>query len=216
MDRDVAQGKMQETGRKRRRRKDARPAEIIAAAMRLWDERGFAATRLEDVATGAEIAKGTIYLYFASKEALFEAAVQERLHATMQRAEGMARMFDGPTDVLLLRLLDSIRSELVDGGASVLLKVLLSEGHRFPNLVARYEAVTLSQGMATVRAIIARGVARGELRPDAVDCDPRLIVAPIIMLSLWGTVFREAPVPDMSAALRQHVAILMHGLGSKG
>jgi TetR/AcrR family transcriptional regulator len=202
-----------DTEKKRHRRKNARPAEIIAAAIRLWAERGFAATRLEDVAAGAEIAKGTIYRYFPSKEALFEAALQARVVATMDRAKEMAQGFDGPTKVMLARFFDSIRTELVDGGSSVFLRVLLSEGHRFPEVVSRYEKVVLSRGMSTVRAILAAGVARGDLRPDAVDCDPRIIMAPAMMLSLWGTVFTTEGLPDMRSALDQHVEILICGLG---
>ena len=201
--------------RKRQRRKDARPAEIIAAAMRLWSERGFAATRLEDVAAGAGIAKGTIYRYFPSKEALFEAALQDRIAATMDRARDMATGFDGPTRMVLSRFLATIRAELVDGGSSVFLRILLSEGHRFPTLVALYETVALSRGLATIRAILARGVARGDLRPEALDCDPRLIVAPAMMLAMWETVFHIGGLPDMATALEQHVAILIDGLGKE-
>lgn len=204
-----------DTEKKRRRRKEARPAEIIAAAMRLWGERGFAATRLEDVAAGADIAKGTIYRYFPSKEALFEAALQARIVATMDRATEMAQGFDGPTKVMLARFFEAIRAELVDGGSSVFLRVLLSEGHRFPDLVARYETVVLSRGMFTVRAILAAGVARGDLRPEALDLDPRIIMAPAMMLSLWGTVFSIDGLPTMQQALDQHVAILMGGLGPR-
>lgn len=204
---------LQDSARKRQRRKDARPAEIIDAAMQLWGERGFAATRLEDVAAGAGIAKGTIYRYFASKEALFEAALQNRLVATVEQAGTMAQGFDGPTRALLLQFFGTIRRELVEGGALVFLRVLLLEGHRFPDLVARYEAVAMARGLATVRAILARGVARGELRPEAADCDPRLVMAPAVMLALWGTVFRTGGLPDMPASLGQHVDILMHGLG---
>lgn len=201
--------------KKRQRRKDARPAEIIAAAMQLWSERGFAATRLDDVAAGAGIAKGTIYRYFPSKEALFEAALQERVVTTIDRAKEMAQGFDGPTRVLLTRFFAAIRAELVDGGSAVFLRVLLSEGHRFPDLVARYETVVLSRGMSTVRAILAAGVARGDLRPEALDCDPRIIMAPAMMMSLWGTVFSTEGLPDMHVSLEQHVGILMDGLGYK-
>lgn len=201
--------------KKRQRRKDARPTEIIAAAMQLWAARGFSATRLEDVATGAGIAKGTIYRYFSSKEALFDAALQARIVAMMDRAKEMAQGFDGPTDVMLTRFFEVIRAELVDGGSSVFFRVLLSEGHRFPNLVALFERVILSHGMSTVRMILAAGASRGDLRPEAVDCDPRLIMAPALMLSLWGTVFTTTELPDMRAALQQHVGILINGLGCR-
>jgi len=200
--------------RKRQRRKDDRPAEIIAAAMRLWSERGFAATRLEDVAAGAGIAKGTIYRYFPSKEALFEAALENRIATTMDRARDMAAGFDGPIRSVLSRFLASIRAELVENGSSVFLRILLSEGHRFPALVALYETVALSRGLATIRAILARGVARGDLRPEALDCDPRLIVAPAMMLAMWDTVFKVGDLPDIATALDQHVGILMDGLGN--
>lgn len=200
--------------KKRRRRKDARPAEIVVAAMRLWSERGFAATRLDDVAAGAGVAKGTIYLYFPSKEALFEAAVVERVVGTIERAGDFAQGFDGSTEALLMRFFETIRAELVDGGATVFLKVLLAEGYRFPEIVERYETVALQRGMATIRAILARGVDRGDLRPEARDVDPRLVMAPALLLALWGAVFTRLPVPDMRESLRQHVTILMHGLGA--
>ncbi len=204
-----------EPERKRRRRKDERPAEIITAAMRLWSERGFAATRLEDVAAEAHIAKGTIYRYFPSKEALFEAAMQARIATTMDRAKEAAQSFDGSSAEMLARFFDTIRAELVDAGSSIFLRVLLSEGQRFPDLVTRYEKVVLSHGMSSVRAILAAGVARGDLRPEAADCDPRLIMAPAIMLSLWSTVFTTEGLPEMKASLDQHVAILIHGLGRR-
>ena len=110
----------------------------------------------------ATCSKGTIYRYFSSKEALFEAALQDRLVVTIDRAKEMAQGFDGPTHVMLARLLDTIRAELVDGGSSVFLPVLLSEGHRFPDLVARYERVVLSRELSTVRSILAAGVAWGD------------------------------------------------------
>lgn len=201
--------------RKRQRRKDARPAEIIASAMRLWAERGFAATRLEDVATGAGIAKGTIYRYFPSKEALFEAALQARIVATMDRARDMAQGFDGPAAAMLSRFFDMIRIELIDSGSSVFLRILLSEGHRFPVLVERYETIMLSSGISTVRAILARGVARGDLRPEAVETDPRIIMAPAMMLALWDTVFTGKGMPDIGISLQQHVSILVEGLKRK-
>jgi TetR/AcrR family transcriptional regulator len=200
--------------KRRQRRKDARPAEIIAAAMLLWKDRGFAATRLEDVAKGAGIAKGTIYLYFSSKEALFEAALSERLVTTLDGDKGPLQGFDGSTEELLLLFFENVRQEMVEGGAFIFLKVLISEGHRFPDLVTRYENSVLRRGMETVRGILRRGVERGELRPEAADFEPRLVMAPAMMLSLWGTVFLGVPVPDIHQVLKQHVALLLRSLGT--
>lgn len=200
--------------KKRRRRKEARPAEIIAAAMELWRERGFSATRLEDVAAGAGIAKSTIYLYFPSKEALFEAAVQERLANNTERAKSAMQDFDGPTEAMLLHFFEAIRSEMVEGGSFIFLKILLSEGHRFPDLVARYETLALRPGIEAVRGILRRGVERGELRPEAAEIEPRLVMAPAMMLALWGTVFQGVPVPDAGQVLQQHVRMLLSSLGN--
>ena len=201
-----------ENDRKRQRRKDARPSEIIAAAMVLWRDRGFVATRLEDVAAGAGIAKGTIYRYFPSKEALFEAAVQERLVGILDRAKGMTKEFDGPTKDLLLRFFATISAEMIGGGSSVLLRVLLAEGARFPTLIRQYETMMLVPGMVTVRAILERGVARGELAPVALTYDPRLIMAPAMMLALWGGFFTTSGFVTPETALAQHVDLLIRGL----
>lgn len=209
------QGRSLDTPRKRQRRKDARPAEIIAAAMGLWSERGFAATRLEDVAAGAGVAKGTIYRYFPSKEALFEAAVGSRLVAMLDGAKAMADTSDLPTRALLSRLFASVQAELVGAGSVVFLRILLAEGHRFPGLVERYQSLALSRGMAAVRAILARGVARGELRPEALHVDARLVLAPVVLMALWGTVFSDHSVPGMEAVLAPHVDILLNGLAAR-
>ncbi|OBY25183.1 TetR/AcrR family transcriptional regulator [Leisingera sp. JC1] len=201
------------TQKKRERRKEARPAEIIAAAIDLWKVRGFAATRLEDVAAGAGVAKGTIYRYFSSKESLFEAAVEARIVRNIDQADQSAELFGGTTEEALLTFFEKVRREMVEGGSFIFLKVLISEGHRFPELVERYEATVLRRGFEVVRRILLRGVERGELKPEAAEFDPRLVVAPAMMLSLWGTVFPGVGTPDAHQLLRQNVALLIGSLG---
>lgn len=200
------------TPRPRRRRKDDRPAEIIEAAMALWAERGFAATRLEDVAARAGIAKGTVYLYFASKEALFEGAVRERLLSMMQATDDLRERFDGDTAALLTHFLRAVRTRLSDEGAIVLPRILLGEGQRFPALVALYREVALARGMATARAILARGVARGELQPQAATLDPRLLVAPVIFGVLTASLAGDDRLAVDDAFIDAHVRTLLHGL----
>lgn len=157
------------TPKKRQRRKEARPDEIIAAAIELWKLRGFAATRLEDVAAGAGVAKGTIYRYFSSKEALFEAAVEARIVRSLEQAKQSSELFEGTTEEALLAFFEKVRREMVDGGSFIFLKVLISEGHRFPDLVERYEATVLRRGVEAVRRLLLRGVERGELKPEAAS-----------------------------------------------
>ena len=201
--------------RGRTRRKDARPAEIIGAAMALWSERGFAATRLEDVASAAGVAKGTIYLYFRSKEALFEAALRDRLVSMMEATgEGLAQ-FEGSTEAFLKRFFRAVRARLFDEGAIVLLRVLLGEGHHFPALVKLYREVALTRGLQTAKDILARGVARGELRPAAAALDPRLLMAPIVVGALMANLFEDALPPIDEAYIDAHVDTLMHGLSRR-
>lgn len=199
--------------RRRQRRKDARPAEIVAAAMALWAERGYAATRLDDVAAQAGIAKGTVYLYFPSKAALFEAALRERLDTTFGDAMGQALQSPLATAELLAQFFDALRQRLIEAGAGVLLKVLIGEGHRFPELVALHRELAVERGMRAIRAILARGVARGELHVDALTLDPRLVMAPALVAALWSILYPEAAAADDPATLlHQHLGLLLRGL----
>jgi AcrR family transcriptional regulator len=201
--------------RRRRRRKSERPAEIVAAALELWAERGFAATRLEDVASRAGIAKGTIYLYFASKEALFASALRDLLVSTMEQQREEMESFEGDTATLLDRFLAVLYQRVVADRAAVLLKVLIAEGHRFPELVELYRGVAFEHGFATVRGLLERGDRRGDLREGAATLDPRLLIAPVLIAAIWEMVFGRTDA-ERSIALeawrRQHLELLLHGL----
>lgn len=210
------QGESEAPRKKRRqRRKDARPGEIIDAAMTLWAEKGFAATRLEDIAVQAGISKGTIYRYFESKEALFEKAVESRLVVAMDGIGARGAQFEGTTEELLRQLFDVLLAQMSDQKAYVFIKVLLSEGHRFPDLVQRYRAVAMARGMSVIRGILARGVARGELVPNAAETDPRLVVSPLIVATLWDTVFNVDGPSESRALANSFVDLLLHGLARR-
>lgn len=178
--------------KRRRRRKEARPSEIIDAAMTLWSEKGFAATKLDDVARAAGVAKGTIYLYFDSKEALFQSAMEDRLVATITEVGAMGAAFEGTTEDLLRHVFATVLRQVSEGGGIVFTKVLIAEGHRFPALTQQYRSIVLERGMGVIRGVLARGAARGELRADAAEIDPRLIMSPLVMSALWQSIFAEA------------------------
>ena len=122
-----------QTPRRWERRKEARPAEIVAAALQLFSDRGFAATRLEDVATVAGVSKGTVYLYFESKEQLFEAVVREAVTPNIARAEALVDAFEGPTPDLL-RSLFAFLAEVLETPITGVMKLLVSESGNFPQL----------------------------------------------------------------------------------
>jgi TetR/AcrR family transcriptional regulator len=198
--------------RQRRRRKEARPAEIITAAMELWADRGFAATRLEDVARGAGVAKGTIYLYFPSKEALFEAAVEDRLVSVMDQAGQMAQAFTGTTDQLLRQFISVVYTQIHEQKLAVLLKVLISEGHRFPRLTSFYQDAAIHRVSGMIGAILSRGAARGEIRTGLETLDARLIFAPALVSGLWGMVFTGGREIDRERFMQAHLDLLLNGL----
>src|SRR2546425_8083964 len=108
------------------RRKDARPTEILAAALACFKERGFATTRLEDVAAKAGVTKGTIYLYYSSKEELFEAVVRSELVPNIDRLEA-ALAESGPAAVLLERLFSFWAQTVAPSPLSIIPKIVISE-----------------------------------------------------------------------------------------
>jgi AcrR family transcriptional regulator len=203
---------MDEGDGRRRRRKAARPGEIITAGLAEFAEKGFAGTRLEDVAKRAGIAKPTLYLYFPSKEALFEAAVRDRLGGLLDGLADSTVTFDGPTEALLRRLFGALYDRLVGTDVFVILKVLITEGGRFPQLVALYRELVLARGIALLGAIIGRGIARGEVRAGPAASEPRLLIAPTLMAALWTQLFGGPEPIERETFLAAQVDLVMHGL----
>src|SRR5262245_7762787 len=150
------------------RRKEARPGEIVAAALQLFADRGFAATRLEDVAAVAGVSKGTVYLYFESKEQLFEAVVREAIAPNVDRAEALVAAFEGPTPELI-RVLFEFIGTVLESPITGVMKLLVAESGNFPQLARLYADLVLRRIFGLLRRILERGIARGEFRPLDVD-----------------------------------------------
>ena len=200
------------TGRRQRRRKEARPGELIDAGLQEFATHGFAATRLEDVARRAGVVKGTIYRYFADKEALFLAAVRSRITPVFDEISGSAAAFPGTTRELLQFILTVVHRRLVDSEAPVLIRIMIAEGERFPALTELYYREIVGKGRALLEAIVARGIARGEVRPGAAAELPLVIMAPAIMAAIWRMTFnRHAPISS-EAFLAAHLDLVFNGL----
>ena len=145
---------------KRERRKDARPAEIVSAALALFAERGFAETKLEDVAKAAGIAKGTVYLYFATKEDLFRAVVRQELLPNLERIEGAAATHTGSCGDLL-RVLASVFIEVMESNLGSIPKLVMAEAGNFPEIATFYADEVVARGL---RAVRRRAATRGRTR----------------------------------------------------
>ncbi len=173
------------------RRKQDRPQEITAAAFAAFAEKGFTATKVEEVARRAGVSKGLLYLYFKTKEELFKAVIRsvvapriDELTRTLDRSDlGAEAFIRGPLLAFMQRLPGS--------RASIVIRLMISEAPRHPDLVDYYWDKVASRGLAALRQVLERGVDSGEFRESAVTELPQLFVAPVMMSIVWGTVFAE-------------------------
>ncbi len=197
----------------RTRRKEARPSEIVRAALHLFAQRGFAATRLDDVAAEAGISKGTLYLYFENKEALFRAVVEESVLPNIEAIELLVSTYDGPTPDLLLRMVERF-GQIVQSEVGCVPKIVISEAGNFPTIARFYADTVIKRGLSILARMLERGMARGEFRKLDIPQTLPLIVAPFLMLAQWQ--HSLAPHVDVKfdpqAVLRQHFDFLLRAL----
>jgi AcrR family transcriptional regulator len=199
---------------KHQRRKEARPAEIVSAALKLFSERGFSATRLEDVAEAAGVSKATIYLYFDSKQDLFKALIREIATPRLDAIEELIESFDGPATTLIRGLYE--RARAISGSPEVraVIKLVLSEAGNFPEIAILYRDEMALRGLRNIARIIERGIASGEFR----SCDPiatgQSIILPVIMNALAREVFGATPELDPERFLPSHLEFILRGLAA--
>ncbi|MDC8759537.1 TetR/AcrR family transcriptional regulator [Janthinobacterium fluminis] len=199
------------------RRKDARPQELLAAALALFVERGFASTRLEDVAKRAGVSKGTLYLYFENKEELFKAVVRENIVHAIGEAEG--GLATDESSVNLLRSILMAWWEKVGSSSSGgLTKLMMTESGNFPELAVFYNEEVVARGNALVARIIERGVARGEFRPVDAALVTNILSAPIIMLMMWNNSYLPCDKKniDTQAYMAAFIELSLRGLRADG
>jgi len=196
------------------RRKHARPEEITAAALELFVERGYAGTRLEDVAARAGVSKGTLYLYFANKEELFKAVVREGLVSPIAEMRGLVDQFEGSTLELIRMMLFGWWERIGASRVAGIPKLIISEAGNFPELARFYLAEVVEPAQAATVAIVRRGIARGEFRKVNAEDVARLMAAPMLGLLIWRNAlesFSKAKV-DPLGYLEAHFDMLRHGL----
>lgn len=167
------------------RRKEARPQELLDAALDHFVERGFAATRLDDVARAAGVSKGTLYLYFSSKEDLFKAVVQESVIPLLGEAEGMIERFDGNSEALFRTIVAIWWEKMGRTRLSGLPKLMMAEAGNFPELARFYQEEVIDRAENMVKTILKRGMASGEFRNVELEFTPRILIAPVIMIMMW-------------------------------
>lgn len=181
------------------RRKEARPQELLAAAIDLFVERGFASTRLEDVARRAGVSKGTLYLYYTNKEELFKAVVRESILPFLGKAETSVAEFDGHSADLLRSVVMNWSRQIGVSKASGLGKLMLAEAGNFPDLAAFYRDEVMRRTVQMISSIVERGVSRGDFRKVDIPQMTQVLIAPMMMLNVWR---HSAVAPGENGALQ--------------
>ena len=182
-------------------------------ALASFAERGFAATRLEDVAARAGVTKGTLYLYFDSKEELFKAVVRQELVPSLERAEAMVAGSAALSLDLLEQLVRSF-ARIIGSPLGAIPKLVLTEAGNFPDLARFYRDAVVERGKALFRKVIERGVAAGEIRPVDIENAVTCVVAPLLLAALWRHSFERHAGRDLDldALCRAELDLLRRGL----
>ncbi|MGA2894371.1 MAG: TetR/AcrR family transcriptional regulator [Xanthobacteraceae bacterium] len=190
-----------DSGRRARKgRSAARREAILAAALDEFSMRGFDATRIDDVARRADVAKGTIYLYFRDKESLFQELIRAMLTPLIGAIETLGEA-DMPLQVLAERFVDLFVREVYETRRRDVIRLILSEGRRFPKVAEFYYREVLSRMLKAVRALLRRALERGELADDTLIRFPQLLVAPGIVAIIWNGLFDRFEPLDVRAMM---------------
>jgi AcrR family transcriptional regulator len=188
----------------------ARREAILAAALDEFSLQGFAAARLDDVARRAGVAKGTIYLHFRDKEALFQELIRSVLSPFVGTLEDALKR-DVPVRVIIGEVVELFVTQVYRTRRKDVIRLILSEGSRFPNLAEFYYREVLSRIMAAVRDLMRRAVARGEIKGDAAIRFPQLVGAPAVVAILWSSLFEKFEPLDVKAFMHAHLDLLFAG-----
>lgn len=194
----------------RAKRSALRRDAILAAALEEFSANGFAATRLDDVARRAEVAKGTIYLHFADKEALFQELISSQLSPVVGMLERAAHA-DVPLRALADRLIEVFAREIYGTRRKDVIRLIITEGARFPKLAEFYYREVLARVMSAIRSVLRRAVERGELKQDALVRFPQLLAAPGVVAIIWSGLFDRFEPLDVRAMLRAHFDLVLPG-----
>jgi AcrR family transcriptional regulator len=200
----------------RQRRKETRPQELLDAALALFVEKGFAATRSEEVAKAAGVSKGTLYLYYPSKEELFKAVVRQKLSSLISEGQEIADAWAGSSPDLLHNLVLTWWERFGSTPAAGIHKVVLAEVRNFPELAEFYVHEVIAPCDRLFTQVVERGVARGEFRDLPVHEVAHALMAPVIFMALHQHSFGACPVHgldiDRTAMLKTQIDLLLRGL----
>ena len=193
---------------KYQRRKEDRPQEIADAAFKMFAEKGYAATRIDDVAKRAGVSKGLTYLYYKTKEDLFKAVVKNVVIRRVDSLIGNVESTTLSSEAFLRGPLLDFMKKVPGSPIAIVIRLLISEGPRHPDLVNYYYENVVARGLEAIRQFVARGVERGEFRREALDHQPHLFLAPMMLSMIWRLVFTDKPL-DTDQLMESQVELLL-------
>lgn len=194
------------------RRKEDRPAEITAAAMQTFAENGYDATRVEEVARKAGVSKGLLYLYFKTKEELFKAVVRNFVTPHLDSLVDITESSDlSATEFIRGPFLEFAKT-VPKSPARKLIRLMVAEGPKHPDLIEWYWNNVVSRGIATLRTVIDKGVATGELRPSALQEFPHLLVSPVLFSTVFTQLFGPHARLDTDRFLEAHIELVLSSI----
>jgi AcrR family transcriptional regulator len=200
----------------RRRRKEARPQELLEAALALFVEKGFAATRAEEVAQRAGVSKGTLYLYYPSKEELLKAVIREHLSARIAAGAVLAEQHRGPMAPLLREVFSHWWQSVIDSPTSGVFKLIITEVRNFPDIADFYHCEVIEPGERLIGNIVQRGIDSGEFERMDVAAVVHSLVLPMVMVCLHkhslGACSGHVDRLDTTSFIRAHIDLVIRGL----
>jgi AcrR family transcriptional regulator len=200
----------------RRRDRELRENEILRAAFEEFAMHGYAATRLEDVALRAGVAKGLPNFYFETKVGLFKAVLRRLVLPDWAALEAQLDNTEAAAPVLLRSLMTTVYQRFVgDPQVPRLIRLLVAEGPRFPELTEFYHAEVIERAVALLGKLLSRGVERGEIRSGPFLAYPQVIVAPALMAILWQLLFADRHPLDLARFFEAHLDLVLNGLTAR-
>jgi AcrR family transcriptional regulator len=198
----------------RQRRKDARPLELLEAALALFVEKGFAATRAEEVAQRAGVSKGTLYLYYPSKEELLKAVIAHYVSARIEATAQEVERYRGPLTPLLIETFVQWWQQMVGSPASGTFKLMIGEARNFPEIAAFYVREVIEPGHRLIGRILERGIAAGEFRRVDVESATHSLLLPMVMVCTHKHAFGACTDHHIDGPkfIREHVELVVAGL----
>lgn len=192
-----------------RRRKEDRPQEITDAALEAFSEKGYAATRVTDVARKAGVSKGLLYLYFKTKEDLFKAVIRSFISPRIESLRAEIESTELSAEEYLRGPFLEFARQIPKSPARVLVRLMIAEGAKHPDLTNWYQENVVSHGLAALRSLIERGVREGQFKPSALQEFPHMIVAPVLFVMVWSLVFDSRRKIDNDRFIENHLDLIL-------